>query len=355
MYLIVNENGSDNIGDHAINEGLQSILSALDKSYRSVPFASFGSNAKVSQSPSNRSLSKARFSGRLKNLLISNSFLLSVYWFLKNIRRVSDCVSDIRVKGVLVGGGQLILSGSTFPIAMATWVILARFFKKPIWLVGVGCGEKFSRFESFLLRLALKRTTNILVREAESIDKLRTIFGVDAFYCPDLAFGLSPLPSIEKKDRLVVGVTDYNVYLRYHKEVGAPEHNCKEQYLFEWRDRLLALVSDPNIEIVFASTTLKDLSINNEFYNLIKDSGLPNMLTNINELLTLTQYRYVLANSKIVFSGRMHSLILGKIEGCVVQPWLISKKLVHFMQNYKSADTNTLKKDVTKKISELLI
>lgn len=353
MYLIVNENGSDNIGDHAINEGLQAILDELEIPFHSAPFASVSFKGSAKRLPVGANSGTANLKVKAKRLLTSNAVFIALYWFLKNLRRVTREVSDPKVSNVLIGGGQLILSGSTFPIAMFTWTLLSNLYKKPLYLVGVGCGETFGRFESFLMRSALKRAENIFVREAESIEKLNSLFGVNAAYCPDLAFGLAPLSGVDKKNRLVVGVTDFEVYRRYRKEVGAPVYSSKEEYLRVWQDRLLSLLPDSNTEIVFASTTLKDVAINTELYMLMSHSGIPNKLVNIDKLHTLLEYREILATAKLIFSGRMHSLILGKIEGCVLQPWLISKKLVFFMQNYKDADIRILQKKIETKITEL--
>lgn len=337
MILIVNENGSDNIGDHAINEGLKSVIERGCKSFQCSPFSTTRSDSNLQFKNIEDSLFKKNnfIKTKLVRIIKLSKFLLSVYWLTKNFSRVKKAVSKKSVDTLLIGGGQLILSGSSFPIAMFTWIFLAAWYKKRIFLVGVGCGENFSSFEAMLLKVSLKRAKAIYVRELESIEKLSKFFGLTASYCPDLAFGLVPVESANaKSNRIVVGVTDFEVHQRYLGELSGKQYASKAEYIKSWQFKLQEILKDTNAEVVFASTTIKDITYNSELYETMLLSGVSNKLTNITQLQSLEDYRKLLASSNIVFSGRMHSLILGKIEGCEIIPWLVSKKIELFLKNY---------------------
>ena len=337
-FLLVNENGSDNIGDHAINEGLKALLSEAGCNYVSEPYSTThtapeGSNADESVSPT--------LSQKLRKTLFKFKPFYLLMWLLKHKGRIKQSCSG-NYDGIIIGGGQLILSGAAFPPALYAWARYAKKNKIPLYLLGVGCGEHFHRSETWLISKALTTTTRICVREHESVVKLDNYFTANAEFCPDLAFGLQPIVGQETRKGLMVGMTDYAVFKRYRHEVSAPKVESYQEYLTVWYDKVLAMHT-PGTPIVLASTTHTDAQCNRDLYQRLSASAVSADVRLIDGVLPLEAYRRELSVIDTVFSGRMHSLILGKIEGAAIQPWVISKKIENFLGLYADKDIIELK------------
>lgn len=328
MILVVNELYAKNIGDHAINTGLSKLFESKKLVFESVAFSTY-KNIKKFNLNSNRTNRFKSIRKRLKSFKLLSFF----YWFLENRYRVENSIRNNEVTCIVIGGGQLILSNPTFPIAMYTWIKYAVKHGKKVYLAGVGCGEEFTAIERFILKRALRKPSRILVRETDSIRKLREKFNVESEFIPDLAFGLSPIYTpVKNRNKVVVSVTDYNVYKRYSSELNLNKIK-EDEYLDEWQRKILYLI-DKNDDIYFLSTTLSDLKITTKLYERMQRLSLSNNLVNIDSLLDLGEYRKILSEAQLVFSGRMHSLILAKIEGCKVEPWVISKKIAFYLSDY---------------------
>ncbi|MCF6436779.1 polysaccharide pyruvyl transferase family protein [Pseudoalteromonas sp. MMG022] len=349
-FLLVNENGSDNIGDHAINEGLKALLSELGCSYSSEPYSTTHVDLSV-ESRNNNNQGSASLMSRLRKSLLQFKPLYLLMWLLKHKGRIKQCC-EVKYDGIIIGGGQLILSGAAFPPALYAWSHYAKKSGTPLYLLGVGCGEHFHKSESWLVRRALKLSNRICVRENESITKLSTYFNAKAEFCPDLAFGLQPLKSSAKRSGLMVGMTDYAVFQRYRHEVKAPTINNYQEYLTAWYDKVMS-VHVSGEPIVLASTTLTDAQCNRDLYQLLLNSPASNDVRLIDGVLPLDKYRQELSQVRSVFSGRMHSLILGKIEGATIEPWIISKKIENFLGLYAHKDPAVLKQQLQVIASEI--
>jgi len=344
-FLLVNENGSDNIGDHAINEGLKELLTESDCQFNSEPF----STTHVHQAPVNTTTTSLSLSQKLRKLLFSFKPFYLLMWLLKHKGRIKQaCSKDY--DGIIIGGGQLILSGASFPPALYAWARYARKRKIPLYLLGVGCGEHFYASETWLIKQALKCAEKIYVREYQSVTKLKQHFDVEASFCPDLAFGLQPLASDNERKNILVGMTDFAVYTRYCHEVDTPKIANYKDYLDTWYNQVLSMYQ-PGMTIVLASTTLSDAQCNRDLYQLLNNSTLKDNIRLIDGVLPLSDYRIELSRAKTVYSARMHSLILGKIEGATIEPWIISKKIENFLGLYTQQNAAELKlqlREVTK-------
>lgn len=347
-YLLVNENGSDNIGDHAINEGLKSLLDDKGCSFESAHFSAKKTTEKVKNSTEQVDRS---FTSNIKRWLLSIKPLFHLLWLLKNKNTIKVQLNG-DYDGVIIGGGQLILSGFTFPVAMFAWVKYAKKMGLPVYIIGVGCGERFLASEIKLYQKALSQCDKIFVREQASIVKVKKFFDVDAEYCPDLAFGLTSKQLITERSGIVVGMTDYAVYSRYQKEVTTEGFLSYERYLDGWCDSVIKLLRDNAEPIILASTTNKDAECNRALYSLLKDN-LNNPITLIDGVKSLDEYRNILAGSRLIFSGRMHSLILGKVESCDFEPWIISAKIIGFLENYKNRNIVEVRTELDYKLRTL--
>ena len=97
--------------------------------------------------------------------------------------QINIAVSKNRYDIAFIGGGQLILSNTIFPIAMFTWVLVLRAFGTKVIILGVGSGEKFNLMDKLLYKISFK-----FCNDYESITQLKKTFKINASFIPDIAF-----------------------------------------------------------------------------------------------------------------------------------------------------------------------
>lgn len=338
MILIVNENKSDNLGDHAINAGMVSLFRARGYHTKSFPFATFSDNLAKNEVKERKQYTITK---RITKFFINGvkdfRLISFIYWYYSNRKNIHRAISTSEVDEIVIGGGQLILSNEVFAIALFTWVKLASDYGIKVSILGVGCGENFSFLEKVLFKKALKRAERIYVRESESLNKIRKNFSVKSYIIPDFAFGLRHQACEHKEiNQIVVSVTDFSVYLRYKDEISCKSISGKSEYILEWARLVTDSVLDRNTKIILASTTNSDAKISTELHKALVKLGLENPIKDLGVPESLSAYRDILAKSNLVISGRMHSLILGKVEGCNLKPWVISKKVENFVLDYSA-------------------
>lgn len=346
--LLVNENGSDNIGDHAINEGLSTLLDQKGFTYDSAPFL----KKRIIKDVDIVAKQKTGVFATFKQLIMSIKVVYIFVWVFENKTRIKTLLNN-DYDGVIIGGGQLILSGFAFPIAMYSWVKYAKHIGLPVYVAGVGCGESFLPIEVRLYKKALRQCNKVFVRDEASVIKLKQLFNIQSHCYPDFAFGLDALIKPKKyRSGIVAGMTDYEVFLRYKHEVDTPDCSNYQIYLMEWVERVISLLIN-NTEVVYlASTTIKDAECNIDLYQLLGER-VENPIQLIDGVSSLIEYRELLADSRLIISGRMHSLILGKIENCQIEPWVISEKVNEFLTSYIDSNTGELKRMLNKFLESL--
>lgn len=347
-YLIINENSSDNIGDHAINEGLKQVFHQAEIKTISAPFAT-NIDDKSAKTRKNNLFGDKSLS--IKARLKSVQAMRYIYWARLAFKPVRQCCKNSNFSGAVVGGGQLILSGGTFPIALYIWCFFLKRYGIPFSIVGVGCGEKFSFLDKILIRSALNKSVSVLVRDHDSIEKLNKHFGYSlGKYIPDLAFAIEPTIDIEHKvnDSIVVGATDYEVYLRYWNEVNYnyAKPLSYSEYIESWVDLVLSSLDENCDKVVFSSTTFRDTLVNKDVYIKLKQRCVKQKLVLIDELESLSEYTLHLHSASVVISGRMHGLILGMIYGCTLSPWVISNKIKLFLNDYSDSIPEKLRMEI---------
>jgi len=143
-FLLVSENSSDNIVDHAINDGLKSLLGVKGCNYRFVVFAS----RKISKVGSLHDVSPFF---KLKRVILRAKPLFHLIWLLRNRASIKTAWSS-EYSGAIIGDGQCF----AFPIAMYTWVKYAKERKLPTYLVGGRCAGRGS--EIYLYKKAFRIT-----------------------------------------------------------------------------------------------------------------------------------------------------------------------------------------------------
>ncbi len=341
-FLLINEHGSDNIGDHAINEGLKELLDEKGITHTSTSFLI----RKTARPKKNNTQKKKISLSFISKIIFSFKPLFHLWWFIKNRSAIKKILDD-DYDGVIIGGGQLILSGFAFPIAMYSWIKHAKNRNLPVFVVGVGCGENFLFSETLLYKNALKKCEKIFVREQASVIKMHSFFSLNVGFSPDLAFALYPIKTQKTVSGIIVGMTDFDVYKRYKKEMQSTDFPDYDSYLTDWSDRLIKLLINKDEIIYLVSTTFKDAECNQDLYKQLLNR-VSNPIKLIDGVMPLDEYRLLLSQARLVFSGRMHSLILGLVENCYIEPWVISCKISGFLNTYENYTVQNLQEKLSK-------
>mgnify|MGYP001778503859 FL=1 len=351
--LAINECCSDNIGDHAINYGLEKLIRSNGYEPQSVGFDAGVKNEKPQQIITNNN--KLSLKTRIKKKYLSNKQSLKyVLWILKNLLRVRSSIKN-EYQAVIIGGGQLIQSGGTFPIAMYIWTLFCKMKKIPIYIAGVGCAEKFSKLDIWLYKTSFERASKIYVRDISSVEKLKRIFSTHSELIPDLAYALYDKEkySSNKKAQTLIGCTSYYVYEKNIKELSLKNGLNYSEYISKWQDIALSEINSGKA-IVLASTTVQDAVLNKLVYNKLVELGYSSSVSHIDDIPTTFEYLAILQNVDKVISGRMHSLILGHISGCKIETIDINKKIDHFMLEYSDKSPCELNVNLNNKFKNII-
>ncbi|MCT4643191.1 MAG: polysaccharide pyruvyl transferase family protein [Bacteriovoracaceae bacterium] len=316
--LVVNESISDNLGDQLIHS---SIMRELERISNIIQISTCGYSKggrtypEINVFPSKK---KQKIPSLLKKIVPSK-----IKWVLKNFFRVLKKGKQ-KYDLVLIGGGQLILSNSSFAISMYFWTFILKLFgNKKIVLLSVGCGDRFSTLDKVLFQKALSRVDFIYVRDEMSQRQLKKFFNQDSKLVVDMAY----LYEVEKKnlddnDCIALGITDFEVYKRYNSI-----ELTKEEYYESWLDLVHSSgVSINDVRLFY--TTSRDREETISFSRYVSENY--SLSLKIVETCTLDKLLEFIGQTKVVFSGRMHGLIAGVISNCKVVTYPISSKLREF-------------------------
>ncbi|VTQ53639.1 Exopolysaccharide biosynthesis protein [Campylobacter jejuni] len=341
--LIVNESCSDNIGDHAINFGAKKLVEQCGFIAVNYGFDADKKNERPVIIKNETRISSVK--GKIRKVLISNNQILKYFvWAIRNVSRIKR-ITNGSFHAVIIGGGQLVQTGGTFPIAMYLWIFFCSYRNIPVYILGVGCAERFSAIDKWLFRKSFARTKGIYVRDNASVEKLKLFFNVKANYIPDLAYALYDGSKNHKENITVIGATAYYVYLKNLKEIAQPITTTLDDYIQLWVNKVIAEVEGGN-KVLLASTTIQDAVLNKLVFEQVLSKKYNGIGNNEVEILfdvpTTFEYIEILKKSKKISSGRMHSLILGHISGCELEPYNINKKIELYMDEYSTKDPKNI-------------
>ncbi len=321
--LVLNESCSDNVGDQAISIAMKCSLEQRGYEVISRDF----SCRKIATND----YSGDFYSSKIKRLI--PSLLKRLIFVTRNFLFV---VKESRgVEVAVIGGGQLILSNSNFPWAMALWVLVLKLRRVRVLVLSVGAGVSYGFVESFLYKRSLSAVDGVFLRDAESIVSVKRNFNIRAVYCPDIVYALPVFMGkrSSEKAQAMVCITAYDVYVRYAGEMEGGFLSRVEYSMF-WCDKILDLVSSGN-DVILASTTIEDLNFSEECFRLLASSD---KVTFVSYVPSVDEFMSLLSNCDSVIAGRMHALIFGHLVGVRVNPYFISKKIEAFANEYLVAD-----------------
>lgn len=361
--LTINRCNSDNLGDQAIGRSLKKLLEL--EGYKVTSFDLVSVDLLQHSLREKPSQTKKRVYKRLIGVLKRSSFFShvllltrSLQWFFRNFRKIRN-IATKNFDIAFIGGGQLILSGGLFPIALFTWVLFLKNSKTEIFLLGVGAGKTYNWYEKILYKKALSFCQEIYLRDNDSIETIKETFGFQPMFIPDLAFCYSLCTSKKdiryiNRDSLIVGIVDYKVYLRYRKEMDF-KWLSENDYILLWKKQVIELINKVQPKnLILTSTTKADLYYSSMLYRTLLEERLTCKIEFVSELLSLEEYYNLLRRGKTIISGRMHALILAQTLGVEVIPWPISRKIVSYEREYNGTDVRVTQKTIQSTIHSIL-
>lgn len=334
--LIINEGFSSNLGDQAIKQSMEALLQKLGFE---TDFCYF-TNPAVKQLPGYQYInpgaipgSSGLFRAFKKKLLPFLSLFIYCRYFIKVKKQIKACLQNHNYHMVIIGGGQLINSSekkalSFFAISLYQWAKAVK--KNPtlsLYLAGVGVSGKFHAVEKYLYRKALSQAASIWVRDGFSQTSLTENFNIHSNLVPDVAF-FQPgeFATYEKKNTALVGIYSYDEYSR---KFETAEKN-KAAYYKYWHTVVENFIAK-KLEVLLFYTTESDAAETMAFQQYLQTRQLNIQVADIQSLEDLNR---LYQNAAVVYSARMHALILGLKKGCKAEAYIISQKLKSFCEEY---------------------
>lgn len=330
--LVINEGYSDNFGDQAIKKSIIELLKnenfdcdfiyLSDPRLTSIPIVNYQNFDQNKYKPKS-------FYEKIK------TYLLFFYWYKINKKFIISVLKKENYQKVVIGGGQLIISSGSFSLSSFSialfWIthLVKKHSKAQIFMVGVGTSKTFNFIEKWLYKRIFKNIEKITVRDPFSKNLLYNLFNVDSLLMPDVAF-YNPsynIGIIHKKNIALLGITNFNeVFKRYNKTAKV----SKNEY-FELIEEVFLRYNEKYGVIKLFYTTKQDAEECFNFKKFMKLRGKDIMICN---LFTLKDLENELESASIVYSGRMHALILAKKLNCEIEVFEISQKLKTFKEEY---------------------
>ena len=337
--LILNECNSDNIGDQAISEGMAAIFSDIGFTVVKEDFSCNPPDSKNFPKEKNSiSVSKLIFA-RIKKIVPIQ--LHSIIWLIRSYRKMKEVISG-DFSHAVIGGGQLVLSNINFPLALYLWAFFLKKKGIDYSVIACGAGESFRWYEKYLIHYALKHANNkVYMRDQRSIQNVKKNFGINASFCPDAAYYLHKkydknLVEVKHKKKIsIICITDYSIFLQFAAEMNR-SILTESDYINDWVN-ITVDHARQGYQICLAATTVADLQQTMALKNALEETGF-NDFTTKTELADCFDFLDFVGNAELLTAGRMHALILSQIAGTKINPYLISKKIIGFNNDYLHVD-----------------
>lgn len=327
--IIISEGNSPNLGDQAIRFSMEQLFQQCGAHTVSYPYTDkFDSKPAfdLNETPGNKklalSLLKAIIPARVKD------HIFKIRWRKK--KRAQIAALDVLPADIaVIGGGQLLNLNRNFPIAFDLWTQFLSKAELPIYCIAIGYGTIWENANALLLKESLSRITKIYFRDCHSRKKISTQFGVNSEFIYDVAFCISDFiprkESLSKEKKATVLPASYrHVVLHYNKQKSLMD------YLKEMADSCESLVEE-GYKINLSITDLhqdKDIVVSLSNYLSARDITHTIQIPN-----DLDELCHIISSSDLIFSGRMHALIIGYSYGKRCMVYSLSEKLKFFEQD----------------------
>jgi polysaccharide pyruvyl transferase WcaK-like protein len=345
--LLINEGLSDNFGDQIIKESMTYLIKRL------------GFEVKFEDLTRYRQTHSHNYDTEViqkKESWISpvKAIVWKILWVVRNVKRITFA-SAHKYDGIVIGGGQLLLSNGIFPLALLVWVTLLRVRnKRNIVLFSVGMQGQYGTIPKMVFSYIFRHIDSIYVRDEVSKEILTSVFNRKSLLTYDSAFVYDRVYTASdtvKKYTHLLGIVDYRVYCQYAYD--QPLSQIK--YFESWIARLGDGVDLSKVALIYA--TPEDRWESLKFKHYVSKY----LQSEVEILENSTHYEFLdnLGLGEVVVSGRMHSLILSLVLRKSILAYPISEKISSFMDVIENeGDIDTIQKallsDFDKIISEIL-
>ena len=339
VVLMLNRFTCSNLGDQEIADCYESFLA---KNYDVTVIRADYTSRRVRSLGVNAPLRYRSIKTFIKNIIPARLVWVSNLW------RVLGTVKKSRADLVLIGGGQLIMPG-VFCLAAFSWVAVSKLFGTKVVMANVGAGGNFDKFDRWLIRATMSRLDGVSFRDKISCNTVTSIYtrglskyrmSSDIVYTKDIE-----KPIIGARSNLAIGVTDWSVFL-LHGGSGS-----REEYFIKWIQLLLEERQDnENVSLIYA--TAEDYKETLLFRLFAKNNY--NVICEMAEIKNTADLRYILSSTRLLVSGRMHSLLIAEQSGCSFRPFLISEKIESFYADLLKLGLHDLQQHATSSTLEFL-
>lgn len=314
--LLLNQGFTDNIGDIAIQRCLENYFTGYNYNVSTLPFWS----------------ESLIFS---KNKLIQKLFI-KLFWFNSTMMNffnsiyIDNLLKNNNYDVIIIGGGELLSQNRGFISSIDVWSKYANVYNIPIYLIGVSgdCDMPDSYIKKN--KVAFYRFKKILVRDSLTQIMLEKKYNIKSELFPDVVFSYNLLMNEAKnmdKDNILICVPiNYNCII--HSKLNV---STKEEYFTLMINEIKKISSLKKVLIV--SSTEEDVKISKEFYEYVITHKLKVDFKYIG-YMNLDDYVNLTKRTKYILSGRMHPMIIGKINENKIIPIKFKGKLVCFSKEY---------------------
>lgn len=322
--LVIDEAFTENIGDKAIEFCMKNLLQYKFPNAE-ISFQSYRGKYVPPRKTEQKTTITSKFNiGKIKKYL-PIKLIHRTRWFFQNFEELTLKHQHTTYDLVVIGGGPLIDGFWMYPFAFWLWVCSLKA-KKTI-LLGIGYGYGLSLFDKKMVKNALKKVDEIYLRDASSIKRFHEDFGFNSKFMPDVAFTISKFmatsPRIAK--RITFWPLNYEVYI-IQASLQEPVLQADEYFNFilktikEWHLRGYSIG-------LSTSEASEDLTILQQIHAKLIELEIEVEVTIPKNLEAMVE---VISSSEIIFSGRMHALIVGYSYGCQGIAFPSTRKLNNF-------------------------
>lgn len=341
--LLVNQGGTDNIGDQLINSTMVSIL---EKEYIvesmnleiDLNRTTLAEKIKEEKNKKFNLIGKAVYIPKVICRIIFGDYIYFYNHTLTKLKKTRLEEYDL----VLIGGGELFKSKHLFLPSIDAWT---KYIKdntnSKIILYGISSDDWFTQGELYRINKFIKRFDYINARDRRTERIFNKFFGTQLAVSPDCVFLHSFYHNIkyEKENTILVNIFDYKSW-----NFNTQFKNRKEYFTY-WFN-LINKEAKGNLNSVrFTYTTIEDAYCALDFYKCFK--GFFPYPPQIGDEYGLDEIIADIASAMAIITARMHAMILAKQFNTKIVPFIFKSKIKSFVQDFVDSDVDmdTIQKD----------
>ena len=190
----------------------------------------------------------------------------------------------------------------------------------------MGYGYGLSVFDKTIVKNALKKVDEIYLRDASSIIRFQEDFVFSCNFMFDVAFTISKFMSHNPRisNKITFLPLSYDVY----KSQPSSKEYLQEDEYFDYVLKTIKFWHEKGYHICLStSQASEDITFLQQIYAKLLELEIEVLVSIPKNLESLVE---VISSSEIIFSGRMHALIVGYSYGCQCIGFPATRKLSNF-------------------------